>query len=206
MADIFLSYASEDADRVKPFVELFEEQGWSVWWDPHIRCGQRWTAEIEHALTAASCVVVIWTEASVRSEWVETEASWAREQAVLVPVLLEEVEVPLQFRLVEAARLTEPGAEEHARETTLLLDSIAQRLANPAGGERAGTVRSKDPTTTLSTFGPWSRRAVPVLLALGVGLVIVLLALTMRSGGVKQTVSGDNSTGVVAGGDVHAGQ
>ncbi|MCZ6871640.1 MAG: TIR domain-containing protein [Gammaproteobacteria bacterium] len=37
MADIFLSYASEDRERVRPLVAALETGGFSVWWDSDIR-------------------------------------------------------------------------------------------------------------------------------------------------------------------------
>ena len=33
MADIFVSYASDDRDRVQSLVEALEAEGWTVWWD-----------------------------------------------------------------------------------------------------------------------------------------------------------------------------
>lgn len=33
MADIFLSYASEDRERIVPLARLLEGCGWSVFWD-----------------------------------------------------------------------------------------------------------------------------------------------------------------------------
>ena len=33
MSDIFLSYASEDRERVRPLAEALSRQGWAVWWD-----------------------------------------------------------------------------------------------------------------------------------------------------------------------------
>ena len=33
MSHIFLSYASEDRERVRPLAEALSQQGWSVWWD-----------------------------------------------------------------------------------------------------------------------------------------------------------------------------
>ena len=33
MSEIFISYASEDLERVKPIVEALALQGWAVWWD-----------------------------------------------------------------------------------------------------------------------------------------------------------------------------
>ena len=39
MADIFVSYASEDRDRILLLVEALESQGWSVWWDRELITG-----------------------------------------------------------------------------------------------------------------------------------------------------------------------
>ena len=40
MADIFISYASEDRLRAEPLAKALEEQGWSVWWDRTIPPGE----------------------------------------------------------------------------------------------------------------------------------------------------------------------
>jgi len=42
MSDIFLSYASEDRERVRPLAEALSRQGWDVWWDRDIPPGQTW--------------------------------------------------------------------------------------------------------------------------------------------------------------------
>ena len=34
MADIFISYASEDRPKAEPVANALEDQDWSVWWDP----------------------------------------------------------------------------------------------------------------------------------------------------------------------------
>ena len=39
MADIFLSYASQDRERVLPLVELLQDDGYSIWWDRNIPPG-----------------------------------------------------------------------------------------------------------------------------------------------------------------------
>ena len=70
MSDIFLSYASQDRERVKPIVEALALQGWSVWWDRKIPFGKTFDQIIEEALDAAYCVVVVWSRNSVISEWV----------------------------------------------------------------------------------------------------------------------------------------
>ncbi|MCZ6618430.1 MAG: toll/interleukin-1 receptor domain-containing protein, partial [Gammaproteobacteria bacterium] len=74
MADVFLSYASADRDRVVPLVRLLEEQGWSVWWDRDLIPGSAYEQAIDDAVGAARCVVVAWSHNSVGSEWVQAEA------------------------------------------------------------------------------------------------------------------------------------
>ncbi|MEE4302150.1 MAG: toll/interleukin-1 receptor domain-containing protein [Pseudomonadales bacterium] len=73
MADIFLSYASEDRERVRPLVAALEAEGLSVWWDRELRPGPSFDLEIERAIEAARCVVVVWSEHAVASEWVRSE-------------------------------------------------------------------------------------------------------------------------------------
>jgi hypothetical protein len=64
MADIFISYASEDRPRVEPIAKALEEHGWSVWWDRTIPPGKSFDEAIEEAITAAKCVVVLWSDKS----------------------------------------------------------------------------------------------------------------------------------------------
>ena len=65
MADIFVSYASDDRDRVRPLIERLESQGWTIWWDRDLVVGPSFDEKIEEAIDAASVVVVVWSNASV---------------------------------------------------------------------------------------------------------------------------------------------
>ena len=42
MSDIFVSYASEDRERIMPLVRVLEKSGWSVFWDRTIPAGKTW--------------------------------------------------------------------------------------------------------------------------------------------------------------------
>ena len=105
MADIFISYANEDRPRVEQIAKTLEKQGWSVWWDRTIPPGRTFDEVIEEALDSARCVIVIWSKASVASNWVKTEASEGARRGILIPVLIEDVQIPLEFRRVQAADL-----------------------------------------------------------------------------------------------------
>lgn len=105
-------------------VAQFEREGWSVWWDPIIPPGKRWDDVVEEALQAAKCVVVAWTPNSVTSEWVRTEAADAKARGVLVPVILQSVALPLEFRRIEACNLSEWHPGDASSEFELLLSAI----------------------------------------------------------------------------------
>jgi len=125
MADIFISYSSEDKTIVKRLANFLESKGWSVWWDRQIPIGEFYDAVIETELHNASCVLVIWTSKSIASNWVKNEADDAARRGVLVPVVLEPVVIPLAFRRVESAMLIGWKGEEDHPELELLTASIA---------------------------------------------------------------------------------
>lgn len=128
MADIFISYSSEDKTNVKVIAELFEQQGWTVWWDRQIPIGQRFDTVIEEELVKAHCVIVIWTRRSIASEWVKNEANEASQLGKLVPILLEEVPLPLAFKRTEAALLMGWKGEQDHPELSLLFNAISQTI------------------------------------------------------------------------------
>lgn len=138
MADIFISYSGTDKSNVQLLAALLEEQGWSVWWDRQIPAGQRFDTVIETEIANCYCVIVIWTRRSVVSEWVKNEASEASQQGKLVPVMLEEVQLPLAFKRTEAALLMDWKGEADHTEFELLLKSVAATIEKNKEKEKAG--------------------------------------------------------------------
>ncbi len=141
MADIFVSYASEDRERIRLLVEMLERSGFSVWWDRHIATGESFDRVIERELDAASCVVVVWSAASVESNWVRNEANEGLERKVLAPVLIDDVRPPLAFRSTQTANLVgwQGGSQEEAPGRLLAdIATLMERPAPPSKGSSAG--------------------------------------------------------------------
>jgi TIR domain len=65
MNEVFVSYKREDEPRVARLVRALEGARFSVWWDRGLPGGESWRAQIEAALDAAKCVVVVWSRDSV---------------------------------------------------------------------------------------------------------------------------------------------
>jgi len=105
MADIFLSYARVDQDTARRFEAALEQCGWSVFWDHELVPGEGFRRAIERELNEARCVIVLWSRASVESEWVIDEAEEGKQNERLISVRLDDVDLPLGFRQLQAATL-----------------------------------------------------------------------------------------------------
>ena len=105
--DVFLSYAREDAARIRPLVSALEAEGWTIFWDRRIPPAESWRSYIGLRLRTASVVVVVWSEYSTQSDWVITEAEEAHRRRALVPTSIDAVDAPLGLNQIQAADLVE---------------------------------------------------------------------------------------------------
>jgi hypothetical protein len=89
-------------------VRALEISGLSVWWDRSLGAGENWRSQIQCALDAAKCVIVVWTDESVgpAGDFVRDEAGRAKTRGVLVPVKLSKVDPPVGFGEIQAIDLT----------------------------------------------------------------------------------------------------
>src|SRR5262245_26462937 len=89
--------------------------------------GQTFDRAIEEQLESARAVVVLWSAHSVQSEWVRNEAGMASERERLVPVLIEDVKQPLEFRRRHAANLTNWTGDQNDPEFQVLCNGLAAK-------------------------------------------------------------------------------
>ena len=151
MSHVFVSYAAVDREKAATLAAALTKLGWSVWWDRTIPPGKEFDQVIEEALDAAQCVVVLWSKASVGSRWVKSESEEAMRRKVLVPALIEDVKIPLEFRRLQAADLSKWRGEEGNSEFLKLLDSI--RSLVPTGKQTSAASQGSDAEPSLQRRG-----------------------------------------------------
>ncbi len=130
MSDIFISYASGDRQKAQMIWWSLRDRGFSVWWDREILAGERFDRAIDDALDEAKCVLVLWSRRSVGSDWVQEEATRGRSRGVLIPVRIDDVDIPLGFSRLQSADLADWQGESDHPELQRILSSI-ERLLGP---------------------------------------------------------------------------
>ena len=126
MADIFISYAKADRPLALKLVAMLEAEGWEVWWDTSLSIGDDFPNEIMTQLGRARAVIVIWTDASIKSDWVRSEAGRAQADRKLIPVKLAHLtykDLPPPFDVLHT---------ENVSEDNKIRAAVVAQLAKPA--------------------------------------------------------------------------
>ena len=140
MSDVFVSYKREDEERVHRLVRALAQAGLPVSWDRSLAGGENWRSQIQSALDAAKCVIVVWTEGSVgpAGDFVRDEAGRAKQRGILVPVLMDRVAPPLGFGEIQAVDLTAWKGSQRDPFFTDLCAAVIAQLAGLAAPPATG--------------------------------------------------------------------
>ncbi len=167
MADIFLSYAREDLERVRPLIAAIEAGGKSVWYDQSLRAGADFGAETAAALDGAKAVVVVWSPHSVASKWVRDEASVGRDASILIPISLDGASPPLGFRQIQTIDFGGWKGDPSAPAVKTLIAALDGAPAAPAGA-------------VVARKAPWTERFLkPVPLAAGAAALALIVVVAL---------------------------
>jgi len=95
----FISYARKDSSLVHKMADVFEKTGIPIWIDRKLKPSERWDDSIEAAIKDCDKMLVILSEASINSQNVKDEYSYAIDsEKTVIPFLLEDCEVPFRLR------------------------------------------------------------------------------------------------------------
>ena len=137
MADIFLSYAREDLAKARQLAAALDKQGWSVFWDrTSLLAGQDFEEIIEQAIEQAGCMIVAWSKASKRSDWVRGEANIGRQRKILVPILFEPVDPPIAFSSLHTENFTAWNGNIQSDEFNKLQRAVTRLIGSGTGRDQ----------------------------------------------------------------------
>lgn len=131
MAELFFSYSAKDRERVRPIHEALTALGFDVSWDQLVPAGWDWDTWIRDQLASARCVVVFWSLNSVVSDNIRHEATIAKEEGKIAPVMLDALRVgqfPMGLFNTQAARLIEWSGDGDDPEWRKLLAEIESKV------------------------------------------------------------------------------
>jgi len=98
---IFISYSTKDRMLAKRIKEGFEEKDYQVFFDvDSLKCGINFVNQMENAIAEASqagCVVILITENSLHSNWLEQEIALALEKGGnILPIIVGDVKFDME--------------------------------------------------------------------------------------------------------------
>ena len=185
MADIFISYARADRERIETLAAALEAEGYSVWWDRNIVGGSEFSAEIEKELTAAKAVIVAWSEDSVKSRWVRDEAGTAAEAGKLIPVSIDGENAPMGFKQYHALDLDGWSGKVESDEFRDVARAVKARLTGVATAPVA-----EQKSWFARTFGKKKNESVAMTAIKGLIAVAIVFVAVKYTG--PKTVIGES--------------
>ena len=121
MADIFISSSKQDENEAWQLAAFLEAEGYSVWWDTSLLAGENFRKAIMAELGRARAAIVIWTEGSIHSHWVQSEAGRAYAERKLIAVKAYQ-DIPSPF---DTMHIEDLGDREK------ILAAVVAQLAKP---------------------------------------------------------------------------
>ena len=180
MADLFISYSSQNADYVRRLAAFLEGRGFDVWFDDEIETGSSWSDTIFGEIDRCAAFLVVMSPQSLASNWVERECLYAeRRRKPLFPLLLEGEEFPflinVQYTDVRGGQLLPDST------LSLLHEAVAARPAEPALIAPAPVATAPIAPAPMATVpaAPVSRSRVPLVVGTVVLIGIVVTAIAL---------------------------
>jgi len=128
---VFLSYARSDFAVCEQIKTALEKAGIACWRDTDdIEPGEKWLEGLAEALKQARAMIVLWSEASEHSDYMEREFHQAEELKLrIIPVILQGAGIPFRFKDRNAINLNDDWNTGIARLIRCFSGAPTQRQA-----------------------------------------------------------------------------
>lgn len=129
MPQIFVSHASQDAECAEQIRQGLEAGGYTTWREPAALSIESilYPRTIENVILSSAAVVLVWSGSASQSAWVERHLLFAQQlQKLILPVLLDETDLPNTLVVVSPVRGHAPCADVVAQLLPLLPPSASE--------------------------------------------------------------------------------
>ena len=144
MGHIFISYSHKDSNYVEQLEKKLIEEGFSVWVDHRIDYGSQWPKTIERAVDTCDAYIVVMSEDSANSIWVQREAIQAEKRKKPFFPLLLKGEVWFSLGNIQYVDVT--GGVLPPETFYENLEKVTQRRKGKTSFQSSGNVNSKTNT------------------------------------------------------------
>ncbi len=211
----FFSYSREDSDFALRLANDLRASGSAVWIDQlDIGPGERWDRVVQQALESCPTVLIILSPASVNSNNVMDEVSFALDQQkAIIPVLYRDCDIPFRVRrfqhvdfrdnyehmLEELKRCLHLAASSaaaappktQAPHPPVVTEPVAKTLPASSEPSRPSSADAKHGSAA-STFPAWAKIAIPVAV-----VIFAIVAYMIMSSGSPKPEQTNNHTEMV---------
>jgi len=191
---IFLCYAHEDEQKVSEIYHKLKEKGFNPWLDKEdLLPGQFWKEEIPEVIRASSFMIIFFSSISVSKRgYVQREFKLAldtleeipEDQIFVIPVRLDECQIPDRFSHIHYVDLFEEGGFEKVLEAIqqgMTQSGIKEKTSETADEELAETNKSEKQgiLKLMNKIGMCIQKNIGKIL---IGIFIAVIAYLLTSG------------------------
>jgi hypothetical protein len=131
LANVFISYAKEDRALVERLSQALELAGHRVWFDRELQSGA-FRDQIAAQLDEAEVAIVVWSARSQASRYVIDESERAVTRGVLLPVRIDQSELPLGFGGLQTFDLSAWSGRADDDKLAIVLAQVERIACSPA--------------------------------------------------------------------------
>lgn len=199
MSHIFISYSHNDQEYADKLREALQNEGFEVWIDDRIDYGDEWPMIIQERLDACQAFILIASENSYKSKWVQKEVARAqRINKVFFPLLLsgqpwltiestQYVDVRNGFLPPERFYKRLAAISPRVRERTVIPE--ISTLPNPTISQQPDSRK----LVKWAEFWNAKRKKVATRVGIGVGFFIIVATLLFALGSAVGFINTDNA-------------
>lgn len=134
MADVFISYSSEDRERTEQLVAELEKNGINCWMDRNnIAAGSYFGEEVPEAILSCPIFMLLLSENSQKSKYVLMELDWATSHDKdIIPVVISDCEIVPKFGFLLQNKQRYHAFNDTPLISKKMISHIETLLSNPA--------------------------------------------------------------------------